>query len=118
MTTQTLTPTQLAPDGAGLNITALLGTPTQVSLEFENTGREILIVVPAAAAETVTVDIGAKILGQAVTAFSAVSLTSTDVYAFGPFHSVLEQPGGDLIEVTLSTTTSISVCLLQLPGVF
>jgi hypothetical protein len=118
VTVQTLAPTQFAPDGAGLNITGALATPTQVSLEFANSGREILVVVAGAAAETVTVDIGAKVLGQAVTAFSSVALTESDVYAFGPFHSVLEQPGGDLIEVTLSTVTAIQVALLQLPGVF
>jgi hypothetical protein len=118
VTTQTLTPTPDVPDGAGLNITALLGAPTGVTLQFENSGRERLIVVPSASAETVTVDIGTKVLGQAVANFSSVTLTSTDVYQFGPFHSVLEQPGGNLIEITLSTTTAITVCLLQGVGVF
>lgn len=118
MTTQTLTPTQDVVDGAGLNITALLATPTGTVLQFANTGHERLIVVPGASSETVTVDIGTLILGQAVNNFSAVTLTSTDYYQFGPYHSVLDQPGGDLIQVTLSTTTSITVALLQGVGVF
>lgn len=118
MTTQTLVPTQDVPDGAGLNITALLGAPTGTTLQFANSGRERLYVLPTAAAETVTVNIGTKVLGQSVTNFTTVTMTSTDMYQFGPFHSVLEQPGGDMITVTLSTTSTIQVCLLQGVGVF
>jgi hypothetical protein len=118
MAFQTLSPTPLVPDGAGLNITALLATPTATSLEFANTGREFLIVLPGASAETVTVDVGALVDGQTVTNFSAVTLTSTDVYSFGPYHSVLNQSGTNLIQVVLSTITSIQVALLQFTGVF
>lgn len=118
MANQVLTPTQDVADGAGLNITALLATPTATTLQFANTGRERLIVVPGASAETVTVDIGALVEGQSVTNFSSVTLTSTDVYQFGPYHSILDQPGGNLIQVTLSTITSITVALLQGIGVF
>jgi hypothetical protein len=118
VTVQTLSPVQDVPDGAGLNITAALSTPTSVTLQFANSGRERLIVVAGAASETVTVDIGTKVLGQAVTNFSAAALISGDYQQFGPFHSVLEQPGGDLIEITLSTTTLIQVVLLQGVGVF
>jgi hypothetical protein len=115
---QILIPVQDVADGAGLNITALLAAPTAVTLQFSNTGRERLIVVPGASAETVTVDIGTLIEGQSVTNFSSVTLTSSDVYQFGPFHSILDQPGGNLIQVTLSTITSITVALLQGIGVF
>jgi hypothetical protein len=115
---QILTPTQDVADGAGLNITALLATPTATTIQFSNTGRERLIVVPGASSETVTVDIGTLVEGQSVTNFSSVSLTSTDVYQFGPFHSILDQPGGNLIQITLSTISSISVVLLQGVGVF
>src|ERR1700677_1564927 len=58
MTTQVLTPTQDVPDGAGLNITALLATPTATTLLFSNTGRERLIVVPGAGAEPGPVHVG------------------------------------------------------------
>jgi hypothetical protein len=118
VTIQVLTPAQDVVDGGGLNITALLATPTGVTLQFANTGRERLIVVPAAGSETVQVDIGTLIEGQAVANFAADSLTSTDVYQFGPFHSVLDQPGGNLIQVTLSTITAIQVVLLQGVGVY
>jgi hypothetical protein len=118
MTTQTLTPAQFVPDGAGLNITSLLAAPTGTTLLFANTGREMLFVAPGASSETVTVDVGALVDGQAVTNFSAVTMTSTDLYVFGPYHSVLDQNGTNEIQVTLSTTTSITVALLQMPGVY
>jgi hypothetical protein len=118
MATQVLTPTQLVADGSGLNITSLLATPTGVTLQFANTGREFLIVVPGAESETVTVDVGTLVLGQSVTNFSSVTLTEDDVYAFGPYHSVLDQPGGNTVQVTLSTISSIQVVLLQMIGVY
>lgn len=118
MTTQTLTPTQFVADGPGLNVTTALAAPTGATLQFANTGKEILFVAPTASAETVTVDIGTLVLGQAVTNFSSVTMTSADIYAFGPFYSVLDQPGGNTIQVVLSTTTAIEVALLQTPGVY
>ena len=118
MTTQILTPAQDVPDGAGLNITALLATPTATTLLFSNTGRERLIVVPGASSETVTVDVGALVDGQTVTNFPSVTLTSGDYYEFGPFHSVVDQSGTNQIQVVLSTITSIQVVLLQGVGVF
>lgn len=118
MTFQTLTPTQFVPDGAGLDITAAMAAPTNVNLQFTNTGHEQLFVAPAASAETVTVDIGVTVLGQTVANFTAVTLTSGHVYSFGPFHSAVDQPGGTAAQITLSTTTSITVGLFQTVGVF
>ena len=116
MPTQTLTPTQFVKDGAGLNITPLLTTPTQTTLQFANSGKEILFVVPAAAAETVTVDVGIMVLGQTVANFAPVTLTSTDIYAFGPYDSALDESGTNIVQVVLSTITSIEVALLQMVG--
>lgn len=118
MPTQTLTPTQLVADGAGLDITALLAAPTQTTLLFANTGREFLLVAAAAISETVTVDVGALVDGQTVTNFSAVTLTNGHTVSFGPYHSVLDQSGTNQVQVVLSTTTSITVALLQMVGVF
>jgi hypothetical protein len=118
MATQILTPTPFVTDGAGLNITPLLATPTGTTLQFSNTGREMLFVVPSASAETVTVDVGALVDGQAVTNFTAVTLTSTDIYCFGPYHSVLDLSGTNTIQVVLSTITAITVALLQTVGVY
>lgn len=118
MTTQVLTPTQLVADGAGLDLTALLATPTGTTLQFSNSGREILLVGAAAVSETVTVDIGATVLGQAVSNFTTVNLTNAHTVAFGPFHSLLDQPGGTTVQVVLSTITSITVALVQTIGVY
>jgi len=118
MAYQLLTPTQFVVDGAGLNLTALLATPTATTLLFANTGREILFVSAGASSETVTVDVGALVDGQTVSNFSAVTMTSGDLYPFGPFHSVLDQSGTSQIQVVLSTISSITVALLQVPGVF
>lgn len=116
MTTQTLTPVPFVKDGPGLNVTTSLAAPTGTTIQFANTGREILFVAAAAAAETVTVDVGVTVLGQTVTNFTAVTMTSSDMYAFGPFDSQLDQAGTNTVQVTLSTTTSITVALLQTVG--
>lgn len=116
MTTQTLTPVQLVKDGAGLNITAQLAAPTATTLLFSNSGKEFLVVAPSASSETVTVDIGVTILGQSVANFSAVTMTSGDLYSFGPFDVEVDQPGTNQVQVTLSTTTDIEVALLQTVG--
>lgn len=118
MTTQTLNPTQFVADGAGLNITTLLATPTATTLLFSNTGREILFVSAGAVSESVTVDVGALVDGQTVSNFATVNLTNGDIYAFGPFHSVIDQNGTNEVQVVLSTITSIQVALFQMAGVF
>jgi hypothetical protein len=115
---QLITPTQDVPDGAGLNITALLATPTATTLLFANTGRERLYIVAGAISETVTVDIGALVDGETVTNFPTVSLTNGSTYQFGPFHSVLDNTGTNQVQVTLSAITLISFALLQGVGVF
>ena len=118
MAYQLLTPTQDVPDGAGINITTLLATPTATTLLFANTGRERLYVSAGAVSETVTVDVGALVDGQTVTNFATVNLTNGDLYQFGEFHSVLDQAGTNQIQVVLSTITSITVALLQAVGVY
>jgi hypothetical protein len=201
---QTITATQLAADGTGSNLTALLASPTATTLQFQNTLNTILLVSAGAAvtttvasgsntgeistiaswsdpsagvldvasssgfpssgtltvatstttatitytgtgsgtftgcayvsgsasgtvatggavtlaAETVTVNIEALIEGQAVSSFPAVTLTSSDLYTFGPFHSVLDAPGTNTMQVTLSTITGIEVGLITIPGVY
>jgi hypothetical protein len=115
---QTLTATPLVPDGAGLNITGLLATPTATTLQFVNVPTTLLFVAPGASAETVTVNIEALILGESVSSFPAVTLTTTDIYTFGPFHTVLDTPGTNIMQVTLSTITSIQVALVTIPGVY
>jgi hypothetical protein len=115
---QTLTPTAMVADGAGLDVTALLAAPSSTTLQFNNSGREILVVSAATTALTVTVDFGTLVLGEAVANFSAVTLTTGHLSLFGPFHTLLDQPGGALIQVVLSATASITVALLQTTSVY
>ena len=118
MSNQILTPTQFVADGLGLDLTAALATPTATTLQFTNTGREILFVAAGAGSETVTVDIAALVLGQSITNFSSVNLTSAHTVAFGPFHTIVDQSGTTTVQVVLSTITSITVALLQTVGVY
>jgi hypothetical protein len=118
MATQTLLPTVAVPDGPGLDITALLATPTGTTLLFANTGREQLYISAGAVSETVTVDMGALVDGQTVTNFPTVNLTNGHIYRFGEFHSVLDNTGTNQVQVTLSTVTSITVALVQDAAVF
>jgi hypothetical protein len=116
--TETLTPTQLVPDGAGLNITPLLTLPTATTLSFQNTLNVFLAIVSATTATTVTVNISSLVDGESVSSFPAVTLTETDMYFFGPYHSVLDAPGSNLVSITLSATTSVTCALLQWPGTY
>ena len=116
--TQTLTPTPFVADGPGLNLTTLLVAATGTTISFSNSGREIVLVLLASSTATVQVDFGTLVLGEAVTNFSTVSLTATDLYAFGPFHTLLDQPGGALINITLSTVTNVTVALVQTTAVY
>ena len=118
MANQVLTPTAFVKDGAGLDLSALLATPTQVTLQFTNSGREILL-VSGTGAQTVVVDIGMTILGQAVTNFGAVTLTPTGhVFAFGPFDVPVDVAGTNQVLVTLSTVTAVTVALVQQSGAY
>lgn len=112
---QTLLPTRTVPDGTGLDLTALLTAPIRTTLQFTNTGREVLFVLPAAALETVTTLIGVTILGQPVDPFPPVVMTAGHLCVFGPFSTVLDTPGTSTVTVVLSTTTSIQVALVQTP---
>lgn len=72
----------------------------------------------ALASEAVTVDVGALVDGQTVAAFPTVTLTASDVYQFGPFHSVLDNNGTNQVQVVLSSVNNITIALLQGIGVF
>lgn len=118
MTNQILTPTPFVKDGAGLNVSALMTTPTQVTLQFANSGREVLL-VSGTGAQTVTVDIGTTILGQTVSNFPAVTLTPTgNIFAFGPFDAPVDQAGTANVLVTLSATAGVLVALVQNAGAY
>ena len=119
---QILTPIPLVADGGGLDITAalLVGTSglNDTTLRFTNSGREFLIVV-ATTTCTVTLDVESTVLGQAVTAFSPVTLVAGDLYVFGPFHSANNFPGTTTVQVVLSSIVStVSAGLFVPVGVY
>lgn len=53
-----------------------------------------------------------------MTDFDAVTLTNGHTVMFGPFRAVLDQAGTSTVQVVLSTTTAITVALIQNAGVF
>ena len=117
MTAQTLTPSADVPDGGGLDITALLAAPTQTTLQFANTFRESLYIQSSSAGVTIAFNVGVTVLGQAVAAFTAVTLTSGHMYKFGRFHSQLDVPGTNTVSATLSGTSNVQVALISEVGV-
>jgi hypothetical protein len=120
--TQLLTATQLAVDGAGTNLTSLLAQPATGTtvLQFANTLNTVLLVVPSATAQTITVEVSCLVDGQTVASFTPVTLTSTDMYTFGPYHSVIDATGTNLVNVSLAAdvVTDLLVGLITIPGVF
>jgi hypothetical protein len=119
MAVQTLTPTPFVADGPGLDLTALLAAATGVTLQFSNTGREILLLAASSGSPTAQVNIGTTVLGQAISSFTAVTLT-THVIAFGPFHTIVDQTGSlaGSVQVTLSATANVTVALVSTIGVY
>ena len=114
MTSQALTPIPLVPNAAGVDLTGALVAATNVNLTFTNSGREFLAVTASSGTPTVTLDVGTTILGQGVTAFSAVTLTTaTHVYLFGPFSAQTDASGTSTVTAVLSATSNVTVALLQ-----
>ncbi len=108
-----LTPAWAAGGGAFLDITTMLAPPDAPALLFGNTGTEHLLVTASGGGVTVTVTIGAMVLGQPVNPFPPVTLSAGHLYVFGPFHTLLDQPGGSLVQVMLSSTTGVQVAAVQ-----
>jgi hypothetical protein len=110
---QVLIPVQDPADGGSLDVGGLLAPASGTILQFASTGTERLLVIAATSGVTVTVTVQSLILGQPVSSFPPVTLTEGHLYAFGPFHSVLQIPGTSTIQVSLSVTTDVSVLLVQ-----
>ena len=124
MPTQILAATQLAVDGTGTDLTKLLAAPTTGTtvLQFQNTLNTILLVGATAAAQTVTVEISCLVEGQTVSSFPAVTLAytaGTELYSFGPFHSLIDLTATNYVNVSISgdTVTDLLVGVITIPGV-
>lgn len=118
MALQTLTPTPLTKAQA-LNLTSLLtslGSNTGVS--FVNTGREFLVVSVGSTATTLTSDIFLTIQGQTVSPASTGPLATSAISVLGPWPSQFNKTDGSYtVEVDFSSTTGVTVALLQMVGV-
>lgn len=112
-----LTPTVLGTGATNLT-TALAALGSATGVQWSNTGKEVLYVSVGATPTTVTENIGVTVLGQGVTA-PTVALSANTVYAIGPFPSAFNQPssGTNQIFLDFSSSTAVSVALVQLPGV-
>lgn len=119
MTLLTLTPTAQPRSGAAVNLTTLLAAGTlspNTGVSFANTGREVLYVQQSATPSTIVVQIGTLIEGQAVSSITITGVAS-DIQMVGPFDTIENQPGGNLIQVTFGTPGNVtSVALVQNAG--
>ena len=112
-----LTPVVLGTAGNSLTAAlAALGSATGV--QWSNTGREVLYISVGGTPTVVTEQIGTTVLGQAVTA-PTVNLAASTIYTLGPFPAQFNQPssGTNQIFLDFSSSTAVSVALLQIPGV-
>lgn len=115
MSRQPLTPQIAGYNGVVPNYVAMTGF---TGVSWSNTGREVLFVNLGSTATTETENIGVSILGQAVTALSQTPGVST-ITLYGPFPSVFNQPssGTNQIWIDFSSVVSLTVALIQIPGV-
>jgi hypothetical protein len=115
-----LTPTQLVPDAAATDLTSVLATPGSTTLTFQNTGQEMLVFTNGATSCTVTLDVGATVLGQPVTAFTAVTIAANaSCILMGPFHAAVNSvvAGVNTVTVVLSNVTTVKTALVRHAGV-
>ena len=115
LTATRLTPGGLSPTNLTAALTAL-GSNTGVT--FPNTGREILLVSSGSSPTTPTSKIGTTVQGQAVASEVASALATTAWSSLGPYPSQFDaQDGTQTVEIDFSSSTNISVLLIQIPGV-
>lgn len=96
--------------------TALTGF---TGIQYPNTGRELVAIINGATASTYTINIGATVAGQAVTPIgpTACPVSNTAPQFLGPFPASFDQPGGNLVTIDFSSVVSVTIAILQLPGV-
>jgi hypothetical protein len=82
-------------------------------------GQTLLYMSVGTTGGTVQCTVGATIFGQAYAPLTAITLTASNAYVMGPFHSALETPGqSNVISVIFSAAIIVSVAVLQLAGVY
>lgn len=87
-------------------------------VQWQNTGREVLAVINGATASNYTVNIGTTFAGHAVAGDgpTALPVSNTVPQFLGNWDRYYNQPDGN-IWIDLSSVATVTVALLQLPGV-
>jgi len=87
--------------------------------QWSNTGRELIAVINGATASTYTINIGTLVEGQTPAAFTGSLPTSnTAPQFFGPFPSDFNQKDGlNSLYFDVGTVTTVTIAILQMPGV-
>lgn len=96
--------------------TALTGF---TGFQWSNTGREVIAIINGATASTYTINIGTLVEGQTPAAITGSLPTSnTAPQFFGPFNRDFNQSDGlSSIYFDVGTVTTVTVAILQMPGV-
>jgi hypothetical protein len=100
---------------AGLDVSLHMSAALGAILQFASTGSERLYVIATSPGVTLTVTDGGMVLDQAAQPFPPVTLQAGMLYAFGPFHTVVQVPGTSTIQIALSTTYGVQVLVVQGP---
>jgi hypothetical protein len=97
---------------------ALQALSTNTGVLFVNNGRVILVVSVGSTATTATSQIGVTIQGQAVAGVSSGALTTNAISFLGPWPVQFDRTDGSFdVEVDFSSSTNVSVALINVPGV-
>jgi len=99
-----------------VNITGLslatLGSNTGVT--FPNSNGVSLLVKTVTGDPGASIVIGATILGESVAPVALVMAVAGNLYEIGPFYSLDQLPGGNLIQVNFATPANVAgLCVLQ-----
>ena len=118
-----LTPTVLQPDSVANDLSTLAAAGVAITagngVSFSNPLNVMLLVLnTAAAANTASVQVGGSaVLGLPQQSWAVTLATSaTDVQDLGLFHSIVDQPGSTLVQITFSA--AVKAALVQLGSVY
>ena len=116
----TLTPSTLVVAGtSAVDLSSAL-TPlgTNTGVLFVNNGRRVLAISLGTTATTATSQIGTTVQGQTVAGVSSGALAVSMINILGPWPIAFDRTDGSFdVEIDFSQSVSVSVALLEIPGV-
>jgi hypothetical protein len=87
---------------------------------FPNTGHETVEIINGATASTYTINVGGSV-GYGTTSTpigpTACPVSNTAPQRLGPFPSAFNQPGTNMIYIDFSSVVTVTVAVIQNPGV-